>query len=211
MKTISLGAEAKIILQDGIIIKQRIPKPYRLKQIDNKLIKYRTRREARLLKRLQPIIPVPEILEVSEPEGRIQMSYIKGDKLSEHLDNYSNEKRIKLCKQIGKQVALMHNENIIHGDLTTSNMILKDDKVYFIDFGLGFIDPKIEHKAVDLHLIKQALESRHYQHYESSFSELIKSYKKYCKNSEEILERLEKVESRGRYKKRVCKPKIFTS
>jgi len=84
-------------------------------------------------------------------------------------------------------------------------MILKDDKVYFIDFGLGFINDKAEHKAVDLHLLKQALESKHYRHFESCFKDVIDSYCKNINDKTSILERLDKVEKRGRYKNKKSK------
>ena len=79
-------------------------------------------------------------------------------------------------------------------------MILKGNDVYFIDFGLSFIDQKEEHKAVDLHLLKQALESKHYKHYNSSFKAVLDGYKENSNNYKLIIERLNKVEGRGRYK-----------
>ena len=101
-------------------------------------------------------------------------------------------------EKLGKQVALMHKNDIIHSDLTTSNIILKDNQVYLIDFGLGYFSKKIEDKAVDLHLIKQALEAKHWQNHEELFKKLIKTYK--FTDSEKTLERLKAVEKRGRYK-----------
>jgi Kae1-associated kinase Bud32 len=80
-------------------------------------------------------------------------------------------------------------------------MILKDNKVYFIDFGLGFVSLKIEDKAVDLHLLKQALESKHYKVFEDCFNSILKGYKKSV-NYEDVMERLKKVEKRGRYKRK---------
>jgi Kae1-associated kinase Bud32 len=97
----------------------------------------------------------------------------------------------------------MHDKDIIHGDLTTSNMILKE-KVYFIDFGLGFNSTRIEDKAVDLHLLRQAFESKHYKHFEEFFKEVLEGYK-LSKNWKEVLNRLEKVEMRGRYKRKNAK------
>ena len=125
----------------------------------------------------------------------IHMQYIKGDRLSETLNNYNEKKQFEVMKQIGKQVALLHKNNLIHGDLTTSNIILKEDKVFIIDFGLGFVSTKIEDKAVDLHLIKQAIEAKHFQNHEDLFKQFLKTYK-----DKEVIKRLEVVEKRGRYK-----------
>lgn len=197
---IAQGAEAKIFKENSIIIKERIPKTYRIKEIDEKIRKYRTRRETSILEKASKLIPVPIIKNSSEKDFKISMEFIDGKKLAEELDSFSDKKRTELCQTIGKQIAILHNSNIIHGDLTTSNMILKENKLYFIDFGLSFIDQKEEHKAVDLHLIKQALESKHYKHFESSFKAVLEGYKEESKEYKKVIERLEKVEARGRYK-----------
>jgi len=78
-------------------------------------------------------------------------------------------------------------------------LILKNNKIYFIDFGLGFVSHKIEDKAVDLHLLKQALEARHFKNLKELIKEVFKGYKKF-KDSENVFRQLEKVEKRGRYK-----------
>ncbi|MEI6850166.1 MAG: serine/threonine protein kinase, partial [archaeon] len=89
--------------------------------------------------------------------------------------------------------------NIIHGDLTTSNMIYSKNEVYFIDFGLGYESSNIEDKATDLHLIKQALEAKHFKYFEKLFNSILKGYK-ISKNYSLVVKRLEAVEKRGRYK-----------
>ena len=78
-------------------------------------------------------------------------------------------------------------------------MIYSKNKVYFIDFGLGYESNKTEDKATDLHLIKQALEAKHFKFFESLFKSILKGYK-ISKNCSEVLKRLEAVEKRGRYK-----------
>jgi len=198
MKTlIAEGAEARIYKDNNLIIKERVSKSYRIKELDDKLIKYRNRREISILEKASRIINVPKIIKTED--NKIFMEFIDGDKLSDILDSYSENKRNNTCKEIGRQLALLHNANLIHGDLTTSNMILKENKLYFIDFGLGFIDDNVEHKAVDLHLIKQALESKHYKIFKESFNFVLEGYK-ISKEYEKIIDRLDKVEKRGRYK-----------
>jgi len=189
------GAEAIIKLKENVAIKDRIKKSYRVEQLDNKLRKQRTKREIKLLQKAFLLIPVPKIIKSSE--FSIELELIEGKKLSEHLDKLKNKN--KIAEQIGKNIAILHDSNIIHGDLTTSNMILSKNKVYFIDFGLGFESNNIEDKAVDLHLIKQALEAKHFKFYEQLFSSILKGYK-ISKNSKEVIKRLEVVEQRGRYK-----------
>jgi Kae1-associated kinase Bud32 len=75
----------------------------------------------------------------------------------------------------------------------------KENKVYFIDFGLGFESKKAEDKAVDLHLIKQALEAKHFNHFERFFQAVLEGYKS-SKHHIATLARLKAVEKRGRYK-----------
>lgn len=127
------------------------------------------------------------------------MSHIKGKKLSLHLEKLKNCQ--KICETIGNSLAKLHDAGIIHGDLTTSNLILadKDKKIYFIDFGLGFHSNRAEDKAVDLHLIKEALHAKHPKLADKAFSAVLQGYKS-SKNYSETLKRLQKVEQRGRYK-----------
>ncbi|MBS3151218.1 Kae1-associated serine/threonine protein kinase [Candidatus Woesearchaeota archaeon] len=195
MKILKQGAESVIILDKNRIIKHRIKKGYRIKDIDEKIRKFRTRSEARLLEKAS--MNVPKVLNVDENEMKIEMEYLNGDLIKDIFDNLNKKERLAVCKQLAEEVSKLHSQDIIHGDLTTSNFILKNGKVYFIDFGLGFFSNKTEDKAVDLHLLKQALESKHYKHFNESYTQILRHYK-----HKDVLKRLEKVESRGRYKER---------
>lgn len=199
-KIIQQGAEAVIFLKDDLIIKDRIKKSYRIKELDDKIRKSRTKREAKLLEKASKIINAPNPLPLKE-FNKIEMPFIKGKKLSENLDSFSVQKQKEICIQIGREIAKLHDVDIIHGDLTTSNIILneKENKIYFIDFGIGYTSNKIEDKAVDLHLLKQALEARHFKNWKILFEEIEKGYKE-SKDSKKVLERLKAVEKRGRYK-----------
>lgn len=197
LKIIQQGAEAKILQVKNKVIKDRIPKSYRLQELDNKIRKRRTKSEAKILEKASKLIPIPKISSSELSDFQITMDFIDGKKLSDHLDELPNS--IEICETIGSQIAILHDNEIIHGDLTTSNMILDKQKLYFIDFGLSFISNKAEDKAVDLHLIKQALEAKHFKHYEEFFKAVIEGYKS-SENSKTIIERLKKVEARGRYK-----------
>jgi Kae1-associated kinase Bud32 len=201
-RLIAQGAESKLYLDGDKIVKERFTKKYRIKEIDEKLRKFRTKREAKILEKLALInFPSPRLIETDKKE-RITMENIKGVLLKDILDRDYR----KLSAEIGEKIAVLHNNNLIHGDLTTSNMILtKNNKeVYFIDFGLSFFSHKAEDKAVDLHLLKEALESRHYKIWEKSLRRILEIYKKKAKNSDETIKRLEKVEKRGRYKGKKC-------
>ncbi len=202
MKILHSGAEAILYLEDNKLVKERISKSYRHEHIDIAKRKYPTRRENKLLlKAKSGGINVPEVFMFDDSDMKIIMDYVEGDLLKSKLDDYSSEKRKEVCRKIGEQVALMHDNDIIHGDLTTSNMILKDNKVYFIVFGLGMISNKEEPKAVDIRLLRQAFDSRHYKYYEEFYDYFLKGYKK-SKNYRLVIKRLEKVEQRGRYKRK---------
>ncbi|MFH1770479.1 MAG: KEOPS complex kinase/ATPase Bud32 [archaeon] len=192
MKQIGAGAEAIIYLDKNKVIKKRLKKNYRIKEIDEALRKTRTRVESKILEKIP--VKAPKIVSTDRKEN-IEMEFIEGQKIRDLLD-----KRPELAKEIGKKVAAMHNAGIIHGDLTTSNMILKEE-IYFIDFGLSFFSEKLEDKAVDIHLFKQALESKHYRVAEKAFKEFLKGYSK-AKNYKNIMNRFKIVEERGRYKKK---------
>ncbi|MAG45304.1 MAG: Kae1-associated kinase Bud32 [Nanoarchaeota archaeon] len=195
MKILKQGAESLIKLENNKVIKDRIKKSYRIENLDSKIRKSRTKREAKLLSSTS--INVPKVLNVDEKNMKIEMEYLKGDLLKDIFDKLKSNERLSICKQLGEEISKLHEQDIIHGDLTTSNLILKDNKLYFIDFGLGFFSRKVEDKAVDLHLLKQALESKHYKTFKSSYQQILKHYK-----HKEVITRLDKVESRGRYKER---------
>ncbi len=358
---VAQGAEAVLIRKGDVLLKRRNKKRYRITEMDEKIRKLRTRGEAKLLEKAGKIIGVPKVLRVDEGEKEIDMEFIDGLKLSDKLDEMKNQKEV--CLEIGRNIAKLHDAGIIHGDLTTSNMIwvqldsqaslidkarsarklshhrseplcdrennfskllnelkkldlpnnefavfgsgpmavrgIKDSgdldivvksqlwvkltkgkvikdgtyeknskieignievyknwkpwfpnsdelidesdifdgirfvklekvldwkrsfnrekdkgavkliedylsskkgKLYFIDFGLGFANGRIEDKAVDLYLIKEALEAKHFKRFEKYFEAVLKGYKETSKHASEVLKRLEKVEKRGRYK-----------
>jgi TP53 regulating kinase and related kinases len=198
-KILQQGAEAVIFLKEDFVVKKRISKSYRIKEIDEKIRKLRTRGEGKLLERASEVVNIPKFIRVNEKEKIIEMEFINGKKLSDNLDEFDLKKQKEICKIIGGYVGKLHDARIIHGDLTTSNIIFKDEVVYFIDFGLGFISHKIEDKAVDLHVFKQALEAKHFENWKLLFEEFVKEYEK-SEEGKSVLERLKKVERRGRYK-----------
>jgi len=139
-------------------------------------------------------VPAPLLLKVCDESMKIDMSFIDGPKVRDVMS-------VKLSREIGQKVGLLHKNDIIHADLTTSNMILKDDKIHLIDFGLSFISKKLEDKAVDLHLLDRALESRHHEMYDECLNEVLQGYKETNPEAAAVLQRLEVVQKRGRNKK----------
>ena len=200
-RIIAQGAEAILVRDGDVLIKERIPKDYRIPQIDQRLRLLRTRQESRIMKRLAF---APRIHDVDEDNMKIVMDYIDEKPLKFFLDGMAVTERNEVCIQIGKQVGELHGKNVIHGDLTTNNMILKENKLYFIDFGLSYISLKPEDKAVDLHVLRQALEGRHAGIADKCFSWVLEGYHMYPQAAA-VLERFTKVEKRGKYKRKTKK------
>lgn len=190
---IGRGAESIIERQEDSVIKKRISKGYRIPEIDLSLRRFRTRREAKVIEKLSSKIKVPALILVDDIKMEIKMEYISGERLVDIFDT-------KFCSEIGKIVAKIHSLEIIHGDLTTSNMILHHGEIYLIDFGLSYFSKKYEDKAVDLHLLFQALESKHWQVYSQARKIIIESYSKSYSEASKVIDRLADVEKRGRNK-----------
>ena len=199
------GAEAEIILSKymdrDVINKKRIPKNYRIKEIDNNLIFSRTKEESKLISEARACgVSVPIIYDVDLVNGIISMQYLKGKRIKDILNNISEKERHDICIKIGKSIANLHNNNLIHGDITTSNMILFEDKIYFIDFGLGKKDIEVESKGVDLHVLMEAFESTHSK-FPKCFDYVMDGYKQnYKKDIKQVIKKIEDIVRRGRYR-----------
>jgi Kae1-associated kinase Bud32 len=193
---IAQGAEARLEKIGTSVIKERFSKKYRLPIIDEKLRKSRTRREAKLLETMKVAqIPAPELISMCDSSMKIEMSFVDGKKVRDVLDK-------SLAKEIGKLVGSLHQMDVIHADLTTSNMILKDDKIHIIDFGLSFVSPKLEDKAVDLRVMERALASSHHLIYNDCWPLILEGYKEMYGDAESVLTRLDEVQKRGRNKRK---------
>ncbi len=203
MEIIKRGAEAILYLEKESLVKERIKKSYRLPQIDTELRRGRTRREAKLLSDARRCgVNTPTIVSVDEKNSKITMEYIDGERLKEFLNETNDKNREKTAEDVGKAVGTLHKQGIVHGDLTTSNMILKDGEIYLIDFGLGEFTKRIESLAVDLSVMKEAFKSTHFKHLNLLWDSFIKGYKQTNNNFNKVLEALDNIEKRGRYVKR---------
>jgi TP53 regulating kinase-like protein len=130
------------------------------------------------------------------------MEFIEGKQVKQLLNSVSKVERRKLCVNIGELVGKLHNQGLIHGDLTTSNMILSPEgKIVFVDFGLGEKNGELEAKGVDLHLLKRALQSTHFQFWEECFENVLSGYASVLGEdlAEKVYEKIREIERRGRY------------
>ncbi|KAJ0171298.1 hypothetical protein K1T71_012848 [Dendrolimus kikuchii] len=227
LKILKQGAEAKLYickyLGKSTLIKERFQKRYRHPDLDKSITKERIRNEARSIVRCKTAdVKTPALYLVDFQRRRIYMQHFEHsitvkDYIIQHATKNAEitQNLDEICKMIGITVRKLHENNIIHGDLTTSNMLLvpknlnnetTEEKclekerfdLVMIDFGLSFIDSSTEDKGVDLYVLERALISTH-NDYPDLFSKILDAYKNHSKNNiKEILSKFEEVRARGR-------------
>lgn len=191
MELINQGAEAQIFKVDDLVVKFRVSKKYRLDFLDLKVRKKRTRREFKVLTKLYEAgVRVPKPVEENLDEFKLVFEYIKGDVLKDVLTK-------DLLFDLFRNVIKMHSLDIVHFDLTTLNAIVKDERVFLIDFGLSEFNSKVEQKAEDLNLLFTNIRNEHPEFYFLK-RDLENLYSKFC--GEDVVQRLRNIEKRGRNK-----------
>lgn len=200
------GAEASLYMGEWhgkkVVIKVRIPKLYRPKALDEQIRKYRTVHEPEFIHEAKAAgVPTPLIYQVDLANATIIMEHIEGVQIKQLLNKAPKNQRKKICAIIGEYIGKLHNQGLIHGDLTTSNMILAQDKIFFVDFGLGEKNTETEAKGVDLHLLKRALQSTHFTFWEECFEDVLYGYSTVVGEelSGKVHEKIGEIERRGRY------------
>jgi Kae1-associated kinase Bud32 len=199
------GAEAILTKttfhQYRAVEKRRISKSYRIPEIDRYLISYRTKEEAKLISEARTAgVSVPLLYDINLKNGIIIMEYIDGPRVKDVLNSKTNSEQQQLCKLIGENIGHLHNHELIHGDLTTSNMIIQGQQIFFIDFGLGSKSAELEMQGVDLHVLMEAFESTHSQH-PQLFEWVLDGYRKcYNQNVQSVEHKIQDIVKRGRYR-----------
>jgi len=107
----------------------------------------------------------------------------------------------EISREIGRMVARLHRAGIIHGDITPMNMILSDGRIYFVDFGLSFIEDRVEPKGVDVHVYFESLKAG-FDNWEELKEAFVEGYREEYDRADEVLERAREIELRGRYVER---------
>ena len=199
---IAKGAESNIVkssyLGKDAVLKNRVSKNYRIPEIDNKIRKARTKLEAKLLSDVKKAgVVTPILYDVDLHDKTILMEEIKGDLVKDIINE-------DIAYEIGENIAKFHNLNIIHGDITSSNMMVNDkNQLVFIDFGLGRYSDLFEDKAVDLLVLKKSLQSIDYNTAIKIFDKVLEGYADEYNddslNREQIIKKINEIESRGRY------------
>ncbi len=198
-----VGAEAKLDsstwMGRDVVLKQRVVKGYRHPALDRSLQTFRIKNEVRLMFEARSAgIAVPIIYSVDLIENRIVMEEVKGMRVKDALEELPREKAEEVARKIGEIAGRLHAADIVHGDLTTSNMLLEGDRIVTIDFSLGSKTSELEDKGVDMHLLEEAFHSTHYRR--SELLELVKeSYVKTYSAGADVLKKVKEIEKRGRY------------
>ncbi|KAJ6632760.1 EKC/KEOPS complex subunit bud32 [Pseudolycoriella hygida] len=208
------GAEARLYISEfnsqKCLVKERFRKTYRLPEIDKQLSGERMKAESKAISRCQAAgILVPRIYNMNLNDRKIYMEYFdRAVTAKTYINDLSpeNEEQLnRIGEMIGSIVGKMHANNIIHGDLTTSNILLnpKSDDIHdydmiFIDFGLAHYGQSTEDKGVDLYVLERALLSAH-SSVPTIFDIILQSYKLHNSNgAADVISKFEDVRARGR-------------
>lgn len=205
MRLLCRGAEADISIGDWAgeeaVFKFRKPLPYRLPELDEEIRGQRTVHEAQIIHDARSAgVRVPYLYYVSPEESLLVIQYIDGPQLKSVLHT-TDEDLEEVSAEFGRSVGALHRAGIMHGDLTTSNVIVGDEGVFLIDFGLATHSLKVEDHAVDLRLIKETLVGAHATVSVSVMRWFLTGYTDVVgeKRAKEVGRKLLEIERRGRY------------
>ncbi|HUH99641.1 MAG TPA: Kae1-associated kinase Bud32 [Nitrososphaerales archaeon] len=208
MKLLYRGAEADVFKGDWCghpsVYKVRNPLPYRLPELDRLIRSQRTVHEAQIIHLCKVAgVSAPHLFHLSPSEALIVMEYLEGRRLKvELLETGLTKGRVEaLGERFGASVAKLHEAGIMHGDLTTSNVIVDGDSLSLIDFGLAIRSHRLEDQAVDLRLIKETLTGAHNSVSKRFMQSLLAGYSSVLGQSrtEAATKKLAEIERRGRY------------
>lgn len=208
MKLLYRGAEADVFKGDWCgqpaIYKLRKPLLYRLQELDKLIRSQRTVHEAQMIHESKLAgVSAPHLYYLSPPEALLVMEYVKGERLKAVLleAGLTRERVEALAEEFGRSIARLHAAGIMHGDLTTSNVMVDGRSLTLIDFGLAIHSRRLEDQAVDLRLIKETLTGAHHGVSKQFMHSLLAGYSSVLgrARAEEATKKLAEIERRGRY------------
>lgn len=194
------GAEAELyatrFLDQDAVVKDRIRKAYRVHALDLRLRTERTRHEAKILHAAkQAGVRCPRLVHAEPEKHKLYLERFEGTLLRQSLPTLSGTNRSWVLTECGKQIALLHEGGLSHGDCTTSNFMYVAGVPMLIDFGLSEFSASLEEHATDVLLFKKSVNP-------ADFKAFWKGYSKERKKAGEVLSRLKEIERRGRYVER---------
>ena len=196
------GAEAELRRTEWhgrpAVEKIRLPKAYRHERIDRELRTSRLRAEVRLMAEARGVgVSVPIIYDVDLARDRLVMEFVDGPTAKELLQRGRGGPS-EIAEAIGRLAGTLHAHGIVHGDLTTSNMLWREGRLYVIDFSMGEKTESLEAQGVDLRLLKEAWTSAHFDLLDL-FDEVLAAYRETYARADEAVAKLAEIEDRGRY------------
>jgi len=205
LKLLRKGAEAHIYegkwLGRPVIVKHRVVKAYRHPRLDEAIRARRTVREAQALHRAKEAgVPTPMLFLVDRKSATIVMEAVEGTRLKELLAR-EGRKALGKLRELGLLVGKLHKAGLVHGDITTSNVIVAPDgSLVLIDFGLSEFSTDVERRGVDLHLFKRVLESTHHEVAGDAWLAFTDGYRAVMgPEAGRVLDKVHEIELRGRY------------
>ncbi len=205
MKLVYRGAEADIFSDEWAgeraIFKFRKPLPYRHPELDAEIRAQRTVHEAEILHDAKAVgVNAPYLYYVSQPESLIVMEEVEGPRLKSLLESPETD-AARVSSDFGAAVGMLHRGGIMHGDLTTSNVLIDLGGIRLIDFGLSSHSVKLEDHAVDLRLIKETLAGAHSGIAAMVMSSFMGGYASEVgeARARAVAKKLVEIERRGRY------------
>jgi TP53 regulating kinase-like protein len=206
MEPWKIGAESTIyrLEQWGntILLKHRPQKLYLLQEIDEFLRTSRTSRESKMLTVARSLgVPTPTVYWVDVHRHSIAMEFLQGKQLKQTVDEISVDRLQEITSEFGRLIGLLHNGGVVHGDPTTSNVIVNQKgKMWLVDFGLAEMNATVEMKGVDLHLMRRAFETTHWDFEATLWDAALEGYKTiHTEETDSVLARVEEIRERGRY------------
>lgn len=186
------GAEATVTVEDGRVRKERHPRTYRHPTLDSRLRTERTREEARLTSEARRVgVPTPVVYDVDPQEGVLVFERVGDRDLREALT-------VDRVRDVGRHLATIHDAGFVHGDPTTRNVRVSEDRTHLIDFGLGYYTGHAEDHAMDLHVFAQSLAGTA-EDAETLQEAAEEAYRDVSERGGAVLDRLREIEGRGRY------------
>ncbi|KAI5923907.1 Serine/threonine-protein kinase BUD32 [Camillea tinctor] len=224
---ITQGAEARLYKTTYLLphlpcaLKYRPPKPWRHPILDARLTRQRILAEARILAKCRREgVRVPAVYAVDEGGGWLAMEWVPGAAVRAGLNAHlatggerdeSDAALVSVLRRVAAAVGGLHSVGVVHGDLTTSNMMLAptpnhqgeegaglEGVIVIIDFGLASQSASDEDRAVDLYVLERAFASTH-PRAEALFTRVLEAeYGGAFRGAPVVLRKLEEVRLRGR-------------
>lgn len=200
------GAEADVIRAKwcGIdaVYKVRKVLPYRLAVLDSEIRRQRTIHEAEMISSAKRAgVGTPYLYFVDPANATLVMEFVEGHRMKDLVSSARRDDVAALFEQLGADTARLHLTGIMHGDLTTANVVKRGGGLVFLDFGLSVHSSRVEDHAVDLRLIKETIVGAHSSIAAPALDSLFKGYERVAGRvrAKAVFKQLRAIERRGRY------------